>query len=99
MAAALMALSAGVSAQTIQQVFDRFEAMEHRIEQFAYHRGVTYVNDSKATNLDSTVTALKSFDKCKNIWLILGGRDKGASYEVLLPYLKEYCKGKKQSQR
>lgn len=92
MAAALMALSAGVSAQTIQQVFDRFEAMEHRIEQFAYHRGVTYVNDSKATNLDSTVTALKSFDKCKNIWLILGGRDKGASYEVLLPYLKEYCK-------
>ena len=92
MAAALMALSAGVSAQTLQQAFDQFEAMEHRIEQFAYHRGVIYVNDSKATNLDSTITALKSFDKCRNIWLILGGRDKGASYEVLRPYLNDYCK-------
>ena len=92
MAAALMALSAGVSATTIQTVFDKFEAMEHRIEQFAYHRGVVYVNDSKATNLDSTITALKSFEKTQNLWLILGGRDKGASYEVLLPYLKDYCK-------
>ena len=92
MAAALMALSAGVPADTLQQAFDGFEAMEHRIEQFAYHRGVIYVNDSKATNLDSTVTALKSFEKCRNIWLILGGRDKGASYEVLRPYLHDYCK-------
>ena len=92
MAAALMAFSCGVPADTIQKAFDSFQAMEHRIEQFAYHRGVTYVNDSKATNLDSTITALKSFEKCGNIWLILGGRDKGASYEVLLPYLKDYCK-------
>ena len=92
MAAALMALAAGVPAQTVQCVFDRFEAMEHRIEQFAYHHGVTYVNDSKATNLDSTITALKSFEKNGNLWLILGGRDKGASYEVLIPYLKDYCK-------
>ncbi len=92
MAAALMALSAGVKETVIQTVFDRFKAMEHRIEQFAYHRGVIYVNDSKATNLDSTITALKSFEKNQNLWLILGGRDKGASYEVLIPYLKEYCK-------
>lgn len=92
MAAALMALAAGVSAQVIQQVFEQFAPMEHRIEQFAYHRGVIYVNDSKATNLDSTITALKSFEPLHNIWLILGGRDKGASYEVLLPYLKDRCK-------
>ncbi len=92
MAAALMALQAGVPADTVQEVFDGFQAMEHRIEQFAYHRGVVYVNDSKATNLDSTITALKSFDKCQNIWLILGGRDKGASYEILRPYLTDYCK-------
>ena len=92
MAAALLALAAGVPEKIIRKVFARFEAMEHRIEQFAYHRGVIYVNDSKATNLDSTVTALKSFEKNHNLWLILGGRDKGASYEVLIPYLKEYCK-------
>jgi len=92
MAAALMALAAGVDAERIQSVFEHFKEMEHRIEQFAYHRGVTYVNDSKATNLDSTITALKSFEPHKNIWLILGGRDKGASYDVLLPYLKVHCK-------
>lgn len=92
MAASLMALSAGVPADTVQDVFNRFQPMEHRIEPFAYHRGIVYVNDSKATNLDSTITALKSFEKGSNLWLILGGRDKGASYEVLLPYLKDYCK-------
>lgn len=92
MAVALMAMACGVTAETIQRVFDRFVAIEHRIEQFAYHRGVTYVNDSKATNLDSTVTALKSFEKVGNIWLILGGRDKGYPYTDLIPYLKDYCK-------
>lgn len=92
MAAALMALAAGASAEDVQGVFARFESMEHRIETVAQVRSVTYINDSKATNLDSTITALKSFDKKPLIWLILGGRDKGASYEVLLPYLKDHCK-------
>jgi len=92
MAAALMALAAGVPAATVQQSFDTFSALEHRIEPFAVYNGVTYINDSKATNLDSTITALKSFEGEKNIWLILGGRDKGASYEVLLPYLQKTCK-------
>ena len=92
MAAALMALAAGANEQDVQHVFEHFESMEHRIETVACVRGVTYINDSKATNLDSTITALKSFDKKPLIWLILGGRDKGASYEVLLPYLKEHCK-------
>ena len=93
MAAALCALAVRVEPDIIQTVFDRFEPMEHRIEPFAYHRGVIYINDSKATNLDSTVIALKSFEKAKNIWLILGGRDKGASYEVLAPYVRDHCKG------
>jgi len=92
MAAALMALADGVDSEDIQYVFDHFEAIEHRIETVTQVKGVTYINDSKATNLDSTITALKSFDKKQNIWLILGGRDKGASYEVLIPYLKEHCK-------
>ncbi len=92
MAATLMALAARASAEDVQAVFARFESMEHRIETVAQVRGVTYINDSKATNLDSTITALKSFDKKPLIWLILGGRDKGASYEVLLPYLKDHCK-------
>ncbi len=92
MAAALMAFADGASEQDVQHAFDAFEAIEHRIETVTEHRGITYINDSKATNLDSTITALKSFEKRQNIWLILGGRDKGASYEQLLPYLKDYCK-------
>ena len=92
MAAALMALADGVDSEDIQTVFNQFKPIEHRIEPAGEIKGVTYINDSKATNLDSTITALKSFDTKKNIWLILGGRDKGASYEVLLPYLKDHCK-------
>lgn len=92
MCAALMTLSVGVDVATIQGVFDGFEGMEHRIEQFAYHRGVIYVNDSKATNIDSTITALKSFEPSRNIWLILGGKDKGSSYSQLVPYLQRTCK-------
>lgn len=92
MAAALMALADHATARDVQQAFENFKAIEHRIETVDIVHGVTYINDSKATNLDSTVTALKSFEKKQNIWLILGGRDKGASYEVLLPYLKDYCK-------
>lgn len=92
MAAALMALCGGATPEDVQAAFDGFCAMAHRIEPVATVHGVQYINDSKATNLDSTITALKSFDKAKNVWLILGGRDKGASYEVLLPYLKDHCK-------
>lgn len=91
MAAALMALADGATPQEVQTAFDEFEAIEHRIETVAEINGVTYINDSKSTNLDSTITALKSFEKDPNIWLILGGRDKGSSYEVLLPYLKDHC--------
>ncbi|MBO7237914.1 MAG: UDP-N-acetylmuramoyl-L-alanine--D-glutamate ligase [Elusimicrobiaceae bacterium] len=92
MAAALCALAVGVTPQTIQTAFNRFSPMEHRIEPFAQHAGVTYVNDSKATNLDSTLIALESFEKRPHIWLILGGRDKGASYEVLSNEIDARCK-------
>lgn len=92
MAAALCALAVGVEEDTIQTVFDRFEPMEHRIEPFAEHNGVTYINDSKATNLDSTIIALKSFEKTPHIWLILGGRDKGASYAILAPEINARCR-------
>lgn len=92
MAAALCALAVQVPAPTIQSVFDRFKPMEHRIEPAAQVNGVTYINDSKATNLDSTLIALESFDKKPHIWLILGGRDKGASYEVLSAEINARCK-------
>ena len=92
MAAALCALAVRVPAEVVQACFDRFEPIEHRIEPCDNVRGIRFVNDSKATNLDSTIIALQSFERKKNIWLILGGRDKGASYEVLIPHMLPRCK-------
>lgn len=92
MAAALCALVLKVPAEDIQTVFKRFKPIEHRIEPCASHRGIVYINDSKATNLDSTLIALQSFEKAKHIWLILGGRDKGASYAALANEVEIHCK-------
>lgn len=58
-----------------------FESVEHRLEFVRQIDGVTYVNDSKATNVDSVWYALKSFDE--PILLILGGQDKGNDYEQI----------------
>ena len=93
MAAALCALAVGVNVYAVQDMFDRFEPMEHRIEPCDHIRGIRFINDSKATNIDSTLTALRSFEKKQNIWLILGGRDKGASYATLAQAITPRCKG------
>jgi len=58
-----------------------FESVEHRLELVRQIDGVTYINDSKATNVDSVWYALKSFDE--PILLILGGQDKGNDYEQI----------------
>jgi UDP-N-acetylmuramoylalanine--D-glutamate ligase len=67
-----------------------FRAVEHRLEHVATIRDVHYYNDSKATNVDATMKAVEAFPA--NIHLILGGKDKGASYSVLLPLLKDRVK-------
>jgi UDP-N-acetylmuramoylalanine--D-glutamate ligase len=89
MAAGLMALGRGISPQAVQNAFTAFRAVEHRIEDCGIINGVRCINDSKATNVDSTLVALKALasDK-KNIWLILGGLGKGAPYAPLAPYIK-----------
>ena len=92
MAVALMAFAAGVSAKSVQKGFDSFKGLEHRIEFFAEHKGIKCYNDSKATNVDSSVTALKALQSQNKIWLILGGREKGFPYDPLLPLIKKYCK-------
>ncbi len=92
MAASLMAFAGGVSQKAVQKGFDIFNCLEHRIEYFAEFKGIKCYNDSKATNIESTIPALKSFSGANNIWLILGGRHKGSPYTPLLPYLQRYCK-------
>ncbi len=58
-----------------------FKAVEHRLEFVAEIDGVRFYNDSKATSVDATIKALDSFDG--NLWVILGGKDKGSDYTVL----------------
>jgi UDP-N-acetylmuramoylalanine--D-glutamate ligase len=90
LAAVAMTMVAGCTPQQVQQAVKEFRAVEHRLELVATINGVTFYNDSKATNVDATVKALESFPA--NIHIILGGKDKGSDYTVLNPLLRERVK-------
>ncbi len=81
MAAAAAAHFAGASRDQIAAAVKTFKAVEHRLEFVADIDGVKFYNDSKATSVDATMKALDSF--AANLWVILGGKDKGSDYTVL----------------
>lgn len=81
-AATALALLSGFTANEIQRGLDAYAGIAHRLERVGEHRGVVWWNDSKATNVDATVTALKSFDA--GVHLIAGGVGKGSSYAPLI---------------
>ncbi|MEM7575080.1 MAG: UDP-N-acetylmuramoyl-L-alanine--D-glutamate ligase [Bacteroidota bacterium] len=78
-----VATDLGLSPATIQAGLERFEPAAHRMEVIALINGVTYINDSKATNVDATRYALDAVET-PLIW-IAGGTDKGNDYDPLLP--------------
>lgn len=82
MAASLMAHLAGASAEAIQRGLDRFPGLAHRLESVRELDGVEWINDSKATNVDSSLVALEALPG--RIWLIAGGKGKGAPYTPLV---------------
>ena len=86
MIAGCMAYLMGVKAEDIKEVLENFKGVEHRIEYVETVNGVRYYNDSKGTNVDSTIMALKSFD-CP-VHLLVGGYDKKTGFEGLRPFLK-----------
>jgi UDP-N-acetylmuramoylalanine--D-glutamate ligase len=90
MAAALAAGVAGVHRDDIANAVRSFQAVEHRLEFVAEFAGVKFYNDSKATSVDATTKALDSFDG--NLWVILGGKDKGSDYTVLRDRLARKAK-------
>lgn len=92
MASILSSIEAGVDIQTIQETLNSFKGLEHRIEFVKEIKGVKYYNDSKATNVDSTLIALKSLGNKKNIYLIMGGIHKGSSYTPLNTFIKKFVK-------
>ncbi len=93
MCAGLMALHSGIKPALLKRVFAGFKGVEHRIERAGRARGIEFINDSKATNADSTAVALRALGGRRNIWLILGGRGKGNPYAPLLPFIRKSVKG------
>ncbi len=76
--------------QKIKDAFTSFKGVEHRIEFVRELNGVEFYNDSKATNVDSVIVALKSFSK--PIYLILGGKDKGNNYDDIRQLVLKHVK-------
>lgn len=90
MAAGISASVLDIKDATIREALEDFEAVEHRLEYVATINGVRYVNDSKATNVNSTWYALESMTT--PVVLILGGKDKGNDYSEIEPLVKEKVK-------
>lgn len=82
-----MALAAGADPERLQAGLDSFVPVPHRLEKVAEVDGVTYINDSKATNVDAVYYALEAMTK-PVIW-IAGGQDKGNDYTVLEALVRE----------
>jgi UDP-N-acetylmuramoylalanine--D-glutamate ligase len=91
LAAVCAAKLAGIASESIRASVAAFHAVEHRLEPVRTLRGVTYYNDSKATNVDATLKALASFSG--GVHLILGGKDKDSDYTLLAPLLRERAVG------
>jgi UDP-N-acetylmuramoylalanine--D-glutamate ligase len=89
LAAGLAANIAGIKKEQIRRSLSDFPGVEHRLEKVCDVRGVHYVNDSKATNVDACWYALEAM-KTKVV-LIVGGKDKGNDYSPLMPLIKEKC--------
>jgi UDP-N-acetylmuramoylalanine--D-glutamate ligase len=90
MAAGIAALMLGIRKEKIRDAIQSFESLEHRMEPVNTIRGVEFINDSKATNVNSTWYALESMEK--PVILILGGIDKGNDYSLLRELVKEKVK-------
>ena len=90
-AASFMAVCASVRLEAIVNAIKNFKPLSHRLEKFFEDDGVSFIDDSKATNIDATKRALQSLDK--KIILIAGGRDKGGDYSSVVQQIKEkVCK-------
>ena len=86
LAAATCAEAFGIRIEKIRSALKSFKGVPHRIEYVSTIEEVDYVNDSKATNLDSVQVAMKAFKR--PIILLLGGHNKGVDFKLLIPHIK-----------
>lgn len=90
MAASLAAVVKGVEKETLINTLKNFKSVEHRIEYVDTVDGIEYINDSKGTNVDATVTAMKAMKK-KTV-LMLGGYDKMTPFDELVKSINDNIK-------
>ena len=90
LAASLAAVLLGVRKEAIEGAVKDFTPLGHRFEKVACINGIDFIDDSKATNIDSTYRALESMNE--KVILIAGGKDKKLSYEKITPLLKKHVK-------
>ena len=76
----------GINIEYIKNVFKSFKGIPHRIEYVTTLMGVDYINDSKATNINSVIVAIKTYNK--PTILLLGGVNKGVDFGLLVPHIK-----------
>ena len=86
LAAASCADIYGIKIEYIKNVFKTFKGIPHRIEYVTTLMGVDYINDSKATNINSVIVAIKTYNK--PTILLLGGVNKGVDFGLLVPHIK-----------
>jgi UDP-N-acetylmuramoylalanine--D-glutamate ligase len=91
MAAAAAALARGLPIDAVRAGLRTFAGVPHRLEEVAQRDGITYVNDSKATNVAAALVGLASFEQ--PVHAILGGRGKGEDYAPLRPAVEQHCRG------
>lgn len=89
-AAAAMVLPLGIDIEAVARGLETFRPIEHRLEPSGDIKGVTFINDSKATNVDSVFYALQS--ETRPLIVIMGGRDKAGDFSTLVDLVKKHVK-------
>ena len=89
MATAAVCLARGIDGEAVASGLRTFAGVRHRLEKIAVQNGVSWINDSKATNVASTIVALRSFPDA--VHLIAGGRGKQQDFSRLAPPVAERC--------
>jgi UDP-N-acetylmuramoylalanine--D-glutamate ligase len=89
MAAAAVCLARGISPELVARGLGTFHGVKHRLERVGVACGVSWVNDSKATNVASTIVALRAFDR--GVHLIAGGTGKDQDFSPLAPLVAKHC--------
>ena len=89
MAAAGAALTLGAPTEAVAATLREFSGVEHRLEEICEHRGVLFVDDSKATNVASARVAIEAFNS--GVHLILGGSSKGSDFGALREPVSRHC--------